>query len=69
MEMREIAESIVAGLNNLDTKSKAIDKIAHSYTSQQVEIVLNHLRQLRPAKQNIYLNHYRKGVENEDADH
>ena len=45
-EIRKVAKSIVRDLNNLDLRSKAVQKIAFSYTDKQVEIVFNHLRHL-----------------------
>lgn len=45
-EIRKIAESIVRDLNNLENRSKTIQKLAYPYKEKQVEIVLNHLRQL-----------------------
>jgi len=52
MEIRKIAESIVKGLNNFENKSSAIDKISHSYTDYQIEIVLEHLRHLTSVSPN-----------------
>ena len=45
-EIRKIAESIVRDLNNLENRSKTIQKLAYPYKEKQVEIVLNHLRDL-----------------------
>lgn len=46
MELKNTAESIVRELNNLDLRTKTVQKIAFSYPKKQVEIVLNHLRYL-----------------------
>ena len=46
IDIRKIAETIVRDLNNLDLRSKTIQKLAYPYKEKQVEIVLNHLRQL-----------------------
>ncbi len=50
MALREVVESIVRDLNNLELKSTTIQKIAFSYTEKQIEIVLNHLRRLSERK-------------------
>ena len=46
MKIRKVAESIVRDLNNLDLRSKTTQKIAYSYKDKQIEIVLNHLREV-----------------------
>ncbi|KKK71830.1 hypothetical protein LCGC14_2909960 [marine sediment metagenome] len=44
--MRQIAENILEGLNNLDHKSNTIEKLNYSYKNQQIEIILIRLRLL-----------------------
>ena len=46
MNLKEIAKSILAGLNQLDNNSRAIDKISHQYPKYQIEIILEHLRKI-----------------------
>lgn len=46
MKIRKVAESIIDGLNNLENRTKTIQKMAYSYRAMQIEIVLNHLRHL-----------------------
>ena len=46
MKIRTVAESIVNGLDKLHNNSTTIDKINHSYKDIQIEIVLNHLREM-----------------------
>ncbi len=51
MKIRKVAESIIVDLNNLEARTKTIQKIAHSYRAMQIEIVLNHLRPLSKSNQ------------------
>ena len=46
IEKTKIAESIVKGLDRLTNITTTIDKCSHNYHQMQVEIVLEHLRQL-----------------------
>ena len=48
IEIRKVAECIVRDLNSLENRLKTVQKMAHSYTKMQIEIVLNHLRDLTP---------------------
>lgn len=43
-KLREVAKSIVRGLDDLNNRATAVDQISHSYTELQIEIVLEHLR-------------------------
>ena len=46
MDIEKIAESIVTGLNNLDNRITTVEKCAFKYREYQIEIVLNHLREM-----------------------
>ena len=46
MNIKETAEDIVNGLNNLDNNTNTVQKIAYSYKDKQIEIVLLHLKRL-----------------------
>ena len=50
MDLKKIAKSILAGLNQLNNNSSAIDKISHQYPKYQIEIILEHLRKIQNAR-------------------
>lgn len=47
MKKEKVAENIVDDLNNLETRSRVVDKTSRSYKDLQIEIVLKHLRRLK----------------------
>lgn len=46
LKIKKVAENILKDLYNLDHRTKTVQKIAYSYRDKQLEIILNHLREL-----------------------